>query len=54
MGTPWREQGQFLGDVSAVTLGEIYSCFGDTKLPAKYLTQCNAIQHYNDIFFINS
>lgn len=49
MDTPWREQGQFLGDVSAVTLGEIYSCFGDTKLPAKYLRQCGSIQHFNGL-----
>ncbi|MFW5980932.1 MAG: family 78 glycoside hydrolase catalytic domain, partial [Halanaerobiaceae bacterium] len=49
MDTPWREQGQFLGDVSAVTLGEIYSCFGDTKLPAKYLRQCGEVQHFNGL-----
>ncbi len=49
MDTPWREQGQFLGDVSAVTLGEIYSCFGDTELPAKYLRQCSSIQHFNGL-----
>ena len=42
--TPWREQAQFLGDVSAVTLGGIYSCFGDTVLPAKFLRQCAANQ----------
>ncbi len=39
MDTPWREQGQWLGDVSAVTLGGIYACFGDTLLPAKFLRQ---------------
>jgi alpha-L-rhamnosidase len=37
--TPWREQGQWLGDVAAVTLGGIYSCFGDTALPSKFLKQ---------------
>ncbi|MCL2832727.1 MAG: family 78 glycoside hydrolase catalytic domain [Treponema sp.] len=39
MDTPWREQGQWLGDVSAVTLGGIYACFGDTRLPAKFIRQ---------------
>ncbi len=47
MDTPWREQAQFLGDVSAVTLGGIYSCFGNTELPAKYLKQCGANQYFN-------
>lgn len=42
--TPWREQGQWLGDVSAVTLGGIYACFGDTVLPAKFLRQSAANQ----------
>ncbi len=42
--TPFREQGQWLGDVSAVTLGSIYSCFGDTYLPAKFLKQSAANQ----------
>jgi len=42
--TPWREQGQWLGDVSAVTLGGIYACFGDVKLPAKFLRQSAANQ----------
>ena len=44
MDTPWREQAQWLGDVSAVTLGGIYACFGDTKLPAKFLRQSAANQ----------
>lgn len=44
MDTPWREQGQWLGDASAVTLGGIYACFGDTKLPAKFLRQSAANQ----------
>ena len=39
MDTPWREKGQWLGDVSAVTLGGVYACFGDTRLPAKFLSQ---------------
>ena len=42
--TPWREQGQWLGDVSAVTVGGIYACFGDTVLPAKFLCQSAANQ----------
>ncbi len=42
--TPWREQGQWLGDVSAVTLGGIYACFGDTALPGKFLRQSAANQ----------
>ncbi len=37
--TPWREQSQWVGDVSAVTLGGLYACFGETALPAKYLAQ---------------
>ncbi|MBI4979140.1 MAG: family 78 glycoside hydrolase catalytic domain [Spirochaetes bacterium] len=40
--TPWREQGQWLGDVAAVTLPGIYSCFGDTVLPKKFLRQSAA------------
>ncbi|WP_248910472.1 family 78 glycoside hydrolase catalytic domain [Halocatena marina] len=44
MDTPWREQRQWLGDASAVTLGGIYSCFGDTALPAKFLRQSGANQ----------
>lgn len=44
MDTPWREQGQWLGDVSAVTLGGIYACFGDTRLPGKFLRQSAANQ----------
>lgn len=42
--TPWREQTQWLGDVAAVTLGGIYACFGDTRLPAKFLRQSAATQ----------
>jgi len=42
--TPWREQAQWLGDVSAVTLGGIYACFGDTRLPGKFLRQSAANQ----------
>lgn len=37
--TPWREQSQWMGDVAAVTLGAIYSLFGETKLARKFLTQ---------------
>jgi hypothetical protein len=43
--TPWREQGQWLGDVSAVTLGAIYACFGDTALARKFLVQSAATQY---------
>jgi hypothetical protein len=42
MDTPWREAAQWLGDVSAVTLGGIYACFGDTALPGKYIRQVAA------------
>ena len=42
--TPFREQGQWLGDVSAVTLGAIYACFGDTMLTEKFLKQSGANQ----------
>ena len=44
MDTPWREQGQWLGDVSAVTLGSIYACFGDTALTGKFLEQSASTQ----------
>lgn len=44
MDTPWREQGQWLGDVSAVSLGGVYACFGDTALPGKFLRQSGANQ----------
>jgi alpha-L-rhamnosidase len=44
MDTPWREQAQWLGDVAAVTLGGIYTCFGDTALPGKFLRQAAANQ----------
>ena len=42
--TPWREQAQWLGDVSAVTLGGIYACFGDVRLPGKFVRQSAANQ----------
>ena len=41
--TPWREQGQWLGDVAAVTVPAIYACFGDPRLPGKFFRQ--AAQH---------
>jgi alpha-L-rhamnosidase len=43
--TPWREQGQWLGDVAAVTLGAIYACFGETRLARKFLRQSAATQY---------
>jgi hypothetical protein len=45
--TPWREQGQWLGDVAAVTLGAIHACFGDTRLARKFLRQSGATQYAN-------
>ncbi len=39
MDTPFREQAQWLGDVAAVTVPCIYACFGDAKLPGKFLRQ---------------
>ena len=39
MDMPWREQAQWSGDVSAVSLGGIYACFGDTKLTGKFMWQ---------------
>lgn len=39
MDTPFREQAQWLGDVAAVTLPCIYACFGDHKLPGKFIRQ---------------
>lgn len=44
MDTPWREQNQWCGDSCAVTLGGIYACFGDTKLPGKFLHQTGMVQ----------
>jgi len=44
MDTPWREQGQWLGDVAAVTVPCVYACFGDTILPGKFLRQAAANQ----------
>lgn len=43
--TPWREQGQWLGDVAAVTLGCIYACYGETALARKFLVQSGATQY---------
>jgi len=43
--TPWREQSQWVGDASAVTIGGIYACFGDTKLPGKYIQQSAGNQY---------
>jgi alpha-L-rhamnosidase len=40
--TPWREQSQWLGDVSAVTIPAVYACFGDTALAEKFLRQSAA------------
>ncbi len=40
--TPWREQAQWVGDVSAVTIGGVHACFGDVLLPAKFLRQAEA------------
>ena len=45
MDTPWREQAQWLGDVAAVTVPAIYACFGDPRLPGKFLRQAAANQH---------
>jgi hypothetical protein len=39
MDTPWREGAQWLGDVSAATLPGIYACFGDERLPGKFIRQ---------------
>jgi len=44
MDTPWREKGQWLGDISLVTLPAIHSCFGDTALPRKFLMQAGQQQ----------
>jgi alpha-L-rhamnosidase len=50
--TPWREQSQWVGDTSAVTMGGIYACFGDTKLPGKYIHQSSCNQ-FNTGFLAN-
>lgn len=39
-----REQGQWLGDAAAVIVPAIYACFGDTRLPGKFLRQAAANQ----------
>ena len=44
MDTPFREGAQWLGDVAAVTLPAIYACFGDHRLPEKFLVQSAATQ----------
>ncbi|MBN1874204.1 MAG: family 78 glycoside hydrolase catalytic domain [Anaerolineae bacterium] len=44
MDTSWCEQFQCLGDVTSVTLGGIYACFGDTVLPGKFLRHAAANQ----------
>lgn len=44
MDTPWREKGQWLGDVALVTLPAIHACFGDTALPRKFLMQAGQHQ----------
>ncbi|MFA7159201.1 MAG: family 78 glycoside hydrolase catalytic domain, partial [Kiritimatiellia bacterium] len=44
MDTPWREKGQWLGDIALVTLPAIQSCFGDTALPRKFLLQAGQHQ----------
>lgn len=45
MDTPFREQAQWLGDVSAVTIPGILACFGDTKLPGKFFRQAAMNSH---------
>ena len=49
MDTPWREQNQWCGDSCAVTLGGIYACFGDTRLPGKFLHQAGMVQLPNGL-----
>jgi hypothetical protein len=44
MDTPQREQAQWLGDVSAITQGGIYACFGDTVLIEKFFRQSSWCQ----------
>lgn len=44
MDTPWREQNQWCGDSCAVILGGIYACFGDERLPGKFLHQTGMVQ----------
>lgn len=44
MDTPWREQNQWCGDSCAVILGGIYACFGDVRLPGKFLQQTGMVQ----------
>jgi len=44
MDTPWREQCQWVGDTSAVTIPCVYACFNDTLLAKKYLYQSAASQ----------
>ena len=46
MDTPWREQAQWTGDTSAVTIPAAYACFGgDTALARKYLEETAASQY---------
>lgn len=45
MDTPWREQLQWLGDTSLVTVPAIHTCFGDTALTRKFFIQSGQNQH---------
>ena len=45
MDTPWREQAQWLGDVSAVTAPAIRTLFADTALVEKFIDQAARSQH---------
>lgn len=45
MDTPWREQSQWIGDASAVTIPGIYACFGDDRLPEKFYKQSQINQN---------
>ncbi|MDX1683432.1 MAG: family 78 glycoside hydrolase catalytic domain, partial [Phycisphaeraceae bacterium] len=45
MDTPWREAAQWLGDVAAVTVPGVETCFGDTVLPRKFFRQSASNAH---------
>lgn len=53
MDTPWREQSGWIGDSSAVTIGAIYSCFGDAR-PAERYFRHSAANQSNTGLLMNS
>jgi hypothetical protein len=49
MDTPWREQSQWTGDIAAVTIPAVYTCFGDTLMADKFYHQSSMHQSVNKL-----